>query len=170
MRLRFRGRVWRLGDNISTDHIISGKYKFKAISSLKDMVPYVLEEVIPNFHLKVRQGDIIIAGRNFGMGSSREHAPRLLKMVGISAVVAESFARIFFRNSINIGLPVVTASKVPKVSEDGDEVLVDLEEGVVVNLSKGVEERFKPYPREILEVLKHGGIIEYIKKFGALPW
>jgi len=170
MGLRIRGRAWKLGNNISTDHIISGKYKFKSISSLEGMIPYVFEEVIPGFHEKVREGDVLVAGRNFGMGSSREHAPRLLKLVGVGAVVAESFARIFFRNAINIGLLVVTATLVPAATEDGDIISVDLEEGVITNESKDVQERFKPYPREILEVIKCGGIIEYIRKYGSLPW
>jgi len=168
--MRFKGRAWVLGDNISTDHIISGKYKFKAISSLEEMLPHVFEEVIPNFYERVRKGDIIVAGRNFGMGSSREHAPRLLKMVGVSAIVAKGFARIFFRNAINIGLPVVVASKIPDITENGDEIEVDLTRGIVINLSKGISERFKPYPKEILTILNSGGIIEYIKKYGDLKW
>ncbi len=170
MSVKVRGRAWKLGNNISTDHIISGKYKLKSISSLEGMIPYVFEEVIPGFHKKVRKGDVIVAGRNFGMGSSREHAPRLLKLVGISAVVAESFARIFFRNAINIGLPVITASVIPGITENGDEIIIDLEEGIIINKSKGVQEQFKPYPREILEVINCGGIIEYTKKYGKLPW
>jgi len=170
MGLRIRGRAWKLGNNISTDHIISGKYKFKSISSLEGMIPYVFKEVIPGFHEKVREGDVLVAGRNFGMGSSREHAPRLLKLVGVGAVVAESFARIFFRNAINIGLPVITATLVPRITEDGDIISVNLEEGVITNESKDVQERFKPYPKEILEVIRCGGIIEYIRKYGSLPW
>ncbi|MCD6084838.1 MAG: 3-isopropylmalate dehydratase [Desulfurococcales archaeon] len=170
MGLRIRGRAWKLGNNISTDHIISGKYKFKSISSLEGMIPYVFKEVIPGFHEKVREGDVLVAGRNFGMGSSREHAPRLLKLVGVGAVVAESFARIFFRNATNIGLPVITATLVPRITEDGDIISVNLEEGVITNESKDVQERFKPYPKEILEVIRCGGIIEYIRKYGSLPW
>lgn len=168
--MEVRGRAWKLGDCISTDHIISGKYKFRSISTVQDMVPHVLEEVIPGFHLKVRGGDIIVAGRNFGMGSSREHAPLLLKILGIGCIVAESFARIFFRNSINIGLPVITASRVPRETEEGDLLSVDIEGGIIVNVSKGVEERVKPYPREILEVLRCGGIVEYVRRYGDLPW
>jgi 3-isopropylmalate/(R)-2-methylmalate dehydratase small subunit len=170
VEMDIRGRAWKLGDNISTDHIISGKYKFKAISSVQDMIPHVLEEVIPDFHLKVRKGDVIVAGRNFGMGSSREHAPLLLKMLGISAIIAESFARIFFRNSINIGLPVITALRIPKATEEGDILHVDVERGILINVSKGVEEQVKPYPREILDILECGGIIEYVKRYGDLPW
>jgi len=168
--VRFKGRAWVLGDNISTDHIISGKYKFKAISRLEDMLPYVFEEVIPGFYKRVRKGDVLVAGKNFGMGSSREHAPRLLKMAGISVIIAKGFARIFFRNSINIGLPVIEAQKIPAITENGDEVEVDLTKGIVSNLSKGISERFKPYPKEVLAILKSGGIVEYIKKHGDLIW
>ncbi len=168
--MRVKGRAWVLGDNVSTDHIISGKYKFKAISSLEAMLPHLLEEVIPGFSERVRPGDVIIAGKNFGMGSSREHAPRLLKMAGVGAVVARSFARIFYRNAINIGLPVIEAEEIPSITEDGDVIVVDLAEGVVANLSKGVRERFRPFPKEVMEILRAGGIIEYIKKHGGFPW
>jgi 3-isopropylmalate/(R)-2-methylmalate dehydratase small subunit len=166
--MELRGRAWKLGDNISTDHIISGKYKFGAISGIQGMIPHVLEEVIPEFHLKVRRGDMIVAGRNFGTGSSREHAPLLLKTVGIGAVIAESFARIFFRNSINIGLPVIIASKIPKVTEEGDLLSLDIERGILKNLSKEIEEPIKPYPKEIMEIMESGGLIEYMKKRGSL--
>lgn len=165
-----RGRCWKLGDNISTDHIISGKYKFSAIDSLDSMIPHVFEEVIPGFHEKVSRGDVLVAGRNFGKGSSREQAPRLLKIVGLSAVVAKSFAHIFYRNAVNIGLPVVVAQRIPEISETGDIVEVDLESGVVRNVTKGFEERVNPFPREVAVILKAGGIVEYIKRHGVPPW
>lgn len=165
-----RGRAWVLGDNISTDHIISGKYKFAKINRLEDMLPYVLEEVIPGFYKKLRPGDVIVAGRGFGYGSSREHAPRLLKLAGVGAVLAKSFHRIFYRNSINIGLPVIVVRKLPDVTRQGDEVEVDLEAGVARNLTRGVEERFQPPPARLLEILEAGGIVEYIRKTGRLPW
>ncbi len=165
-----RGRAWVLGDNISTDHIISGKYKFAKINRLEDMLPYVFEEVIPGFHEKVRPGDVIVAGRGFGYGSSREHAPRLLKLAGIGAVLAKSFHRIFYRNAINIGLPVIVVKEIPEVTRQGDEIMVDLENGVARNLTRGVEERFQPPPPVLLEILRSGGIVEYIKKTGRLPW
>lgn len=168
--MRLRGRCWKLGDNISTDHIISGKYKFEAINDLSRMVIHVLEEVIPGFHEKVSRGDIIVAGRNFGKGSSREQAPRLLKILGIGAVVAESFAHIFYRNAINVGLPVVIARVVPRYTETGDIIEVDLGEGRVINVTKGIEEKVQPLPKEILAVLESNGIIEYIKKYGVPPW
>lgn len=165
-----RGRAWVLGDNISTDHIISGKYKFAKINKLEDMLPYVFEEVIPEFYKKVRRGDVIVAGRGFGYGSSREHAPRLLKLAGVGAVLARSFHRIFYRNSINIGLPVIIVQRIPEVTEQGDEIEVDLEVGVVRNVAKGVEERFLPPPQQLLEILEAGGIVEYIKKMNRPPW
>jgi 3-isopropylmalate/(R)-2-methylmalate dehydratase small subunit len=165
-----QGRCWRLGDNISTDHIISGKYKFEAINDLSKMAIHVLEDMIPNFYRLVSKGDIIVGGRNFGKGSSREQAPRLLKLVGVGAVVAKSFAHIFYRNSINIGLPVIVAKIIPDISETGDVIEVDVANGIIRNVSKGVEERVSPYPREILEILVNGGVVEYIKRHGGLPW
>ncbi|MEM1628602.1 MAG: 3-isopropylmalate dehydratase [Desulfurococcaceae archaeon] len=168
--MKIRGRCWKLGDNISTDHIISGKYKFSAIDSLDSMIRYVFEEVIPGFNEKVEKGDIIIAGRNFGKGSSREHAPRLLKAVGISAVVAKSFSHIFFRNAINIGLPVVIAREIPDITQNWDIIEIDLEKGVIRNMTRGFEEKITPYPREIASILEAGGIVEFIKKQGGLKW
>jgi 3-isopropylmalate/(R)-2-methylmalate dehydratase small subunit len=165
-----RGKCWKLGDNISTDHIISGKYKFEAINDINKMAVHVLEEVIPDFYKLVSRGDVIVGGRNFGKGSSREQAPRLLKLVGIGAVVAKSFAHIFYRNAVNIGLPVVVAKTIPDISETGDVIEINIASGVIRNVSKGVEERVSPYPREILEVLVNGGITEYIKRYGGLPW
>lgn len=165
-----RGKCWRLGDNISTDHIISGKYKFEAINDLSKMAIHVLEEVVPEFYKKVSPGDIIVAGRNFGKGSSREHAPRLLKLVGVGAVVAESFSHIFYRNAINIGLPVVVAKEIQKYTETGDVVEVDLEKGYIRNVSKGVEEKVIPLPSEVRAILLAGGIAEYIRKHGVPPW
>lgn len=168
--MHIRGRCWKLGDNISTDHIISGKYKFKSISSIEQMIPHVFEEVIPEFFKKVKQGDLIVAGKNFGMGSSREHAPRLLKIIGISAILAKSFARIFFRNSINIGLPVITVRNLPNITETGDIIEVDLVKGYALNVTKGYKETFQPLPKEIIDLINEGGIINYIRKYGRLPW
>jgi 3-isopropylmalate/(R)-2-methylmalate dehydratase small subunit len=165
-----RGKCWKLGDNVSTDHIISGKYKFEAINDMNKMAIHVLEEVIPDFYKKVSKGDIIVGGINFGKGSSREQAPRLLKLVGISAVVAKSFSHIFYRNSINIGLPLVVAKTLPDVSETGDTIEIDVVKGVVRNSSKGVEEKVPPYPEEILELIISGGLVEFIKRHGEPPW
>ncbi|MCS7110624.1 MAG: 3-isopropylmalate dehydratase [Ignisphaera sp.] len=165
-----QGRCWKLGDNISTDHIISGKYKFEAINDINKMLTHLFEEVIPGFHKLVRPGDIVVAGRNFGKGSSREQAPRLLKMAGIGAVVAKSFAHIFYRNSINIGLPVVISRKVPDVTQNGDVIEINLVEGYVKNITRGVMEPIQPYPKYIGQIVEIGGIVEYIRRYGRPPW
>ncbi|MDK2373106.1 MAG: 3-isopropylmalate dehydratase small subunit [Candidatus Korarchaeota archaeon] len=164
--MRIRGRAWRLGDHITTDHIIPGRLKYK-VRTLEEMRQYVFNDLIPGFSERVRPNDVIVAGRNFGYGSSREHAARLLKLVGVGAVVAESFARIFYRNAINVGLPLVEARV---EAEDGDEMEVDLREGTVRNLSKGTEESFKPFPPMIMSLLEEGGIESYYKRHGKLPW
>ncbi|MCD6323881.1 MAG: 3-isopropylmalate dehydratase [Desulfurococcales archaeon] len=168
--LKFAGRAWVFGDNISTDHIISGKYKFGSISTLEGMLPHLFEEVKPGFHEKVREGDVVVAGRNFGMGSSREHAPALLKMAGVRAIIAKSFARIFYRNAINLGLPPIEATLIPEVTEEGDTIEVSLIEGKVCNVDKDLCENFRPFPNEILKVIAEGGIVAYIKNHGGLPW
>lgn len=165
-----RGKCWKLGDNISTDHIISGKYKFSSIDSLEAMLLHVLEEVIPDFYKKVSKGDIIVAGANFGKGSSREQAPRLLKMAGVAAVIAKSFSHIFYRNAINIGLPVIVAQRIPEITETGDVIEIDLLRGLVRNISKGVDEMVTPFPKELASILETGGIIDYIKRYGVPPW
>lgn len=165
-----RGKCWKLGDNISTDHIISGKYKFSAIDNIDAMIPHVLEEVIPEFYRKISRGDLIVAGKNFGKGSSREQAPRLLKLVGVSVILAKSFAHIFYRNSINIGLPVIVVQKIPDISETGDIIEVDFNKGIVRNLTKNVEEKIPLLPKELAVILEEGGIVEYIKKYGVPPW
>lgn len=164
--MRIRGRVWKLGDHITTDHIIPGRLKYK-VRTLEEMQRYVFNDLIPGFSEKVNENDIIVAGRNFGYGSSREHAARLLRMVGIGAVVAESFARIFYRNAINVGLPVVEARI---EAENGDEMDIDLEEGVVRNLSRGIEVRFLPYPEMIREMLREGGIVAFFRSHRRFPW
>ena len=165
MELVFKGRVWKFGDNINTDFIIPGRYKFKAYR-IEDMLPHIFEDIRPEFSRNVRKGDIIVAGRNFGCGSSREHAPRLLKLAGISVVIAKSFARIFFRNAINIGLPVIVHEELPEIVKDGDIVVVDLTKGVVSCPSRNYTSRFKPYPKFIMDILTSGGIVEYVKLRG----
>ncbi len=164
--MRVRGRAWRLGDHVTTDHIIPGRLKYK-VRTLEEMKKYVFNDLIPGFSERVRPGDVIVAGRNFGYGSSREHAARLLKLVGVGAVVAESFARIFYRNAINVGLPVIEARV---EAEDGDDLEIDLSEGVVRNLSKDVEVTFKPFPSIITELLEEGGVEAYFRRHGRLPW
>lgn len=164
--MRISGRAWKLGDNVTTDHIIPGRLKY-SVGSLEEMGGYVFHDLIPDFPRLVRPNDIIVAGRNFGYGSSREHAPRLLKVVGIGAVIASSFARIFYRNAINVGLPVIEADA---EADQWDSLEVDLEGGVILNETKGSVFRFKPFPREIMEILREGGVEEYFRRKGKLPW
>ena len=155
-------RAWKFGDSISTDLIAPGRY-FHLRSNLKEFSKHVMEEAYPEFAGGVRPGDIVVAGKNFGMGSSREHAPVLMKIAGVSAVVAISFSRIFFRNAVNIGLPAITVPSVDFV-EDGDELKVDLALGTIQNLSRGSEVRFNPLPPFMLAILQEGGIIETVIK------
>jgi len=161
-----RGKVWKFGDNISTDHIIPGRY-YHLRSNLPELAKHVMEDADPDFSKKVQKGDFIAAGKNFGMGSSREHAAIVIKLAGVSAVIAKSFARIFFRNAINNGLPVIIADT-DKI-DNGDELEVDLEKGIIKNLSKGIEIKIQPLPKVILNILEEGGIVEYIRKHGKLP-
>ncbi|WP_407081603.1 3-isopropylmalate dehydratase small subunit [Marinitoga aeolica] len=159
-----QGNVWKFGDNISTDHIAPGRY-FHLRSNLKELAKHVLEDAREDFAKKVNSGDIIVGGKNFGLGSSREHAPRIIKVSGVSCVIAKSFARIFYRNSINIGLPVIELKEVDEINE-GDILKVDTEKGIINNLTQNKEYKFIPFPKFINKILEIGGIDEYIKKYG----
>ncbi|MGQ9478900.1 MAG: 3-isopropylmalate dehydratase small subunit [Thermoproteota archaeon] len=158
-----RGRAWVLGDHVNTDVIIPAKYKFRS-GDIQELAKHVFEDLDPTLASKISKGDIIVAGRNFGMGSSREHAPRVIKAAGISAVVAHSFARIFFRNSINVGLPVIEIKDVNKYFKEGDVVSIDLEKGIVRNEATGVELKFLRYPDFIMNLMKAGGLAAYRRK------
>ena len=164
-----KGRAWKFGDNISTDHIIPGKYKFKTLD-FKELAQHAMEGIDPEFSRKVQPGDIIVAGRNFGCGSSREQAPLVLKHAGVGAVVARSFARIFFRNSINVGLPVVICPEAYEAVEQGELLEVNLAEGMLKNLSKGTIFNFKPLPDFLLKILLDGGLVEHYKVHGKFIW
>ena len=165
-----RGRAIKMGDDINTDFIIPYQYKART-NDPKELAKHVFEGLDPELPKRIRPGDIVVAGRNFGYGSSREQAPLAIKAAGIQAVIAESFARIFYRNAVNLGLPPVIAPRswIDSV-EDGDIVSVDLEEGVVRNESKGVEARVKPMPRFLREILEAGGLAAYYRRHGRLPW
>ncbi len=158
-----KGKVWKFGDNISTDHIAPGRY-FHLRTNLPELAKHVLEDADSEFPKKVRPGDIIVAGNNFGLGSSREHAPRIIKIAGVSCVIAKSFARIFYRNAFNIGLPLLIADT-DKIDE-GDLLEVDLEKEIIKDLTKGIELKSTPIPSFMMQLLKDGGIIEHIKKHG----
>jgi 3-isopropylmalate/(R)-2-methylmalate dehydratase small subunit len=163
MESKFAGRAHVYGDDIDTDRIIAGKYT-KTLN-LQDLADHVLEDLDAEFRSKLKKGDVLVAGTNFGCGSSREQAPLALKVAGVSAVVARYFARIFFRNAINIGLPVMEVGDLE--ADDGDEILIDLAEGTVENLTKGTTHRAAAMPQVMIDVLAEGGLVAYLKKHGT---
>ncbi len=164
--MSIRGKSVKLGDNINTDFIISGRYKF-AITDIKELSKHIMEDIDPSFAQKIIPGEsIIVAGNNFGMGSSREQAPLVIKEAGIAAVLSGQFARIFFRNGFNIGLPLIETDT-SKIDE-GDQLQIDLDKGLVKNLTKGINLGIKPLPKFMQDLLTEGGIINYYKKYGEL--
>jgi 3-isopropylmalate/(R)-2-methylmalate dehydratase small subunit len=162
------GRAWKLGDGITTDDIIPGRF-FHLRSNLPELARHALEDAMPGFAANVKEGDFIVAGRNFGQGSSREHAPIVLKLAGAQAVLAEGFARIFFRNAINTGLPAVVCDT--GQIDDGDELEILLDEGRVIDRTKGIELTFPPLPPIMQTILADGGLVAHVKKHGrfAVP-
>lgn len=158
-----RGIAHKFGDNISTDHIIPGRYAHLR-SNLSELAKHVLEDADKNFVSRVKEGDFVVGGSNFGLGSSREHAPLVIKMVGVSAILAKSVARIFFRNAINLGLPVLICDT-DKI-DDGDELQIDLAAGTVTDITSGAELTFGKIPDVMLAILDEGGLIPYIQKHG----
>ncbi|MDD2752584.1 MAG: 3-isopropylmalate dehydratase small subunit, partial [Candidatus Omnitrophica bacterium] len=164
--MKLTGKAVKLGDNINTDFIISGRYKF-AITDMKELAKHIMEDIDPEFPKKIVPGKtVLVAGNNFGMGSSREQAPLVIKESGIIACVATSFARIFYRNSFNIGLPLIELDTT-KIDEQ-DELEIDLDHGAVKNLSKNKEYKINPLPAFMQELLKEGGVVNYIKKHKEL--
>ncbi|MFH0856218.1 MAG: 3-isopropylmalate dehydratase small subunit [Candidatus Omnitrophota bacterium] len=165
--MKLEGKAIKLGDDINTDFIISGRYKF-AITDMKELAKHIMEDIDPDFPGKITPGkSVIIAGRNFGMGSSREQAPLVIKEAGIVAVLAKSFARIFYRNAFNIGLALVEADT-DKIAEN-DAISIDMDKGIIRNLTQNIEIPVKPFPGFMQELLKEGGIINYYKNHGSLP-
>jgi 3-isopropylmalate/(R)-2-methylmalate dehydratase small subunit len=162
------GKVWKFGDNINTDIVIAGKYKL-SITDLKELSSHAMEAVLPDFAKRVNKGDFVVAGQNFGCGSSREQAPLVLKHLGIAAVIAKSFARIFYRNSINIGLPAIECESVNLI-EMGNLLEINLIKGYLMNLSKSETYNIKPIPLQLRRILTEGGLVNYVKKKGKLPW
>jgi len=160
---KMRGKAWTFGDDISTDHIVPGRL-FHLRSNLPELAKHVLEDADPEFASKVSKGDFVVGGGNFGLGSSREHAPTVISMAGVSAVLAKSFARIFYRNAINVGLPVIICNT-DKI-DAGDELEVDLDAGVVHNLTKKTEIPFSPLPKVMQRILEDGGLLNHISKYG----
>ncbi len=160
-----RGKAHKFGDSISTDHIIPGRYA-PLRSNLPELAKHVLEDADANFAKKVRAGDFVVAGSNFGLGSSREHAPLVIKMAGVSAILAKSVARIFFRNAINLGLPVLICNT-DKIN-DGDELEIDLTAGTVKDKTNSNTLTFGKIPEVMLKILNEGGLIPYVKKHGDI--
>ncbi len=159
-----KGKAFKFGDNISTDDITPGRF-FHLRSNLPELAKHVLADVAPDFVSRVQPGDFIVAGVNFGLGSSREHAAVVIKMAGVSAVLAKSSARIFFRNAINVGLPVLICDT-DKI-DDGDELEVDLARSKVKDITNGAELALGKFPNVMLRILEEGGLIPYIRKHGG---
>ena len=159
--MRLSGRAWVFGDNVDTDQIISGKYL--TLRDPDEMAKHVFEAARPEFPSGVRKGDVIVAGKNFGSGSSREEAPVVIKRVGISIVIARSFARLFFRNAINIGLPVLECKNYARIVE-GDIVEADLEAGILKNMTRGDTFPASKMPKFLLNMLETGGALEAYRR------
>jgi 3-isopropylmalate/(R)-2-methylmalate dehydratase small subunit len=157
-----KGRAIKYGNNVDTDVIIPARYL--NTTDPKELAAHCMEDLDPEFKNKVRPGDIIVAGANFGCGSSREHAPIAIKASGISCVIAETFARIFFRNAINIGLPIVECPEAARDIKDGDQVAVDLTTGEITNLTTGKVYKAPPFPPFMQELIKLGGLVEYVRE------
>lgn len=157
----------KVQDNINTDYVISGRYKFK-IQDPKELAKHIFEDIDPAFAARVRKGDILVAGENFGCGSSREQAPQSLKTAGFYAVAAKDFARIFYRNAFNIGLLLIECNT--DFIDDGDELEVDIEKGKLRSKSKGLLLDIKPIPPVMKKLLEDGGVIEHFKKYGGFKF
>ncbi len=157
-----RGRVWKYGDDVDTDGIYPGRYL--NVTDPGEMARHAMEGVDPDFLSKVKEGDIIVAGRNFGCGSSREQAATSLRHAGVSAIIADSFARIFYRNAVNQGIPVLVAPGLHDRVEDLDEVEVDISGGLVKNLATGETFEAEPLPGFVLEIIGDGGLIPHLRK------
>ncbi|MEW5804494.1 MAG: 3-isopropylmalate dehydratase small subunit [bacterium] len=158
------GHAKKFGDNISTDLIAPGRL-FHLRNNLPELAKHVLEDAEPNFYEKIQKGDFIVAGRNFGLGSSREHAPAIIKIAGIGAVLVQSVARIFFRNAINVGLPVFECDTSQIEAED--HLKVDVLKGTVENLTKGTSMPFHALPQIMVDILNDGGLMDHIQKHGG---
>jgi len=160
-----KGRVHKFGDNINTDDIISAKYL--VTTDEKELGKHCMENINPTFSKKAKKGDIIVAGKNFGCGSSREHAPLTIKGCGISCVIAESFSHIFFRNAINLGLVFIELRDTEQI-KDGDFLEIDLNKGIIKNITKKQNYSIPPFPEFLQKIIKEGGLLNYIKSVGRI--
>ena len=165
--MKIQGKTIKLGDNINTDFIISGRYKF-SITDITELAKHLMEDIDPNFCSRITPGQsILVAGRNFGMGSSREQAPLVIKKAGITVVLAKQFARIFFRNAFNIGLPVIETDT--DQIDDGDILDINLDKGIIKNLTRKRELKAHPVPVFMQALLHAGGVVQYLQKHKKLP-
>jgi len=164
--LKRDGKAYKFGDNISTDHIIPGRY-YHLRSNLPELAKHLMEDADPKFTQNMKEGDFIAGGRNFGCGSSREHAPLIMKIRGVKAVLAKSFARIFYRNAINIGLPAIECDT-GKINE-GDELELNMDRGIILDKTTGEEITFKALSPLMQKILDEGGVVNYVKKYKDLP-
>ncbi len=155
------GKSWKYGNNVNTDEIIPARYL--NTTDVKELASHCMEDVDPEFVNKAGEGDIIVAGDNFGCGSSREHAPISIKAFGISCVIAKSFARIFFRNAINIGLPIFESEEAGAEISDGDNIKVDIDSNIITDLTTNKEYSFTPFANEMKDIIQAGGLMEFIK-------
>ena len=154
-------KAWKVGNNIDTDLIIAARYLNDA--SDENMKAHCMEDVIPDYANTIAAGDVLVAGSNFGCGSSREHAPISIKVAGTSCVIAESFARIFYRNAINIGLPIIESPEAAKAIDQGDELDINFEEGIIQNLTKNQNYHFEKFPEFIQQLVVAGNLLNYVK-------
>ncbi|MBO4374132.1 MAG: 3-isopropylmalate dehydratase small subunit [Lachnospiraceae bacterium] len=157
-----KGKVLKYKDNVDTDVIIPARYL--AIQDKKELASHCMEDIDKDFTKKAKPGDIIVAGKNFGCGSSREHAPMVIKESGISCVIAETFARIFFRNAINIGLPIIECREASEEIEEGDEVMIDFETGLIKDVTKDRTYKGQPFPEFMQKIMKAQGLVNYINE------
>ena len=162
--MELKGKAFKFGDDISTDHIAPGRL-FHLRSNLPELAKHVLEDADPEFASKMSKGDFIVAGNNFGLGSSREHAPQIIKIAGTGAVLAKSFARIFYRNAINIGLLLIECDT-DKI-DAGDELEINIKEGYIKDITKNIKMPITPLPDVMIKLLREGGLIEHIKNHGG---
>ena len=159
--MKIKGRAWKYGDDVNTDVIFPGKYTY-TLQTPEELAAHALEDLDPGFASNVRPGDIVVAGKNWGSGSSREQAVTSLKYAGVGAVIAVSFARIWFRNAINNGLPAIVCPEAVRAIQDGDAITIDLEEGKILTPAGTFD--FPPFPPSLQEILKDGGVIEHVRK------
>ena len=160
--MKAQGTVFKFGDNVDTDVIIPARYLNS--SDPKELAQHCMEDIDKDFVKKVSKGDIIVANKNFGCGSSREHAPIAIKAAGVSCVIAETFARIFYRNAINIGLPIIECEEAAKAIEAGDEVEIDFDSGMIYNKTKGTSYQGQPFPEFMQKIIKAEGLVNYINQ------